>query len=307
MKIVVVIVTYNPKKWLEKCLNSIMQSTIFLETIIIDNKSTDGSPLIIKNKFPEVTLIESNENLGFGRGNNIGIAKAFSDGADYVFLLNQDAWIQPDTITDLMIAHQKEPQFGIVSPMHLNGNGNALDYKFSKYINPERCYNLYSDIFLNIIKKKIYPVNFINAAAWLISRECLEIVGGFNPSFFHYGEDDNYVQRIKFHGFKIGVCPNSIIYHDRETTSENRYFTDDKIVYSRSVILNMSNPINQFFFGKEYKKCYASLCKSLVLFKKKEIIQFFKRIKMLNHLNKKQIIKNREESCKMQPSFLNIK
>lgn len=305
MKITVVIVTYNPKKWLHKCLNSLKQSTVDLEIIVVDNKSTDGSPIIIKNDFPEVILMECFENQGFGKGNNIGIKKAFNDGADYVFLLNQDAWIDSDTITNLIAAHQREPQYAIVSPIHLNGNGDALDYKFSKYISPDRCQNLYSDIFLNVIKEKIYKVEFINAAGWLISRKCLEIVGGFNPSFFHYGEDDNYIHRIKFHHFKLGVFPHSIIYHDREGLSKNSFFEDEKKVYSRNVILKTSNPEINYLFKSEYKKCCILLSKSLISLRVKKIKEALWKIKVLNHLDKKQILKNKLESYKIQPSFLN--
>lgn len=98
MRIAVVILTYNPKKWLHKCLISLEQSTIDLNVIVVDNKSTDGTNHIIKNDFPDVTLVEAKENQGFGKGNNVGIKIAINIGADYVFLLNQDAWIEPDTI-----------------------------------------------------------------------------------------------------------------------------------------------------------------------------------------------------------------
>jgi GT2 family glycosyltransferase len=305
MKIVVVIVTYNPKKWLYKCLSSLQRSTVALQTIVVDNKSTDGSPIIIRKDFPEVILIESQENYGFGRGNNIGIQKAFIDDADYVFLLNQDAWVEPKSIANLITAHQKEPQYGVVSPIHLNGMGDALDYQFSKYIAPDRCPNLYSDIYLNSVKKNIYSAQFVNAAGWLISRKCLEIVGGFNPSFFHYGEDDNYIHRVKLHQLMVGVCPQSIIYHDREHTSKNNFFTDEKIVYRRSIILKISNPGESHTFAEEYKKCIILFLKSLALLRTGKIREALWKINVLNSLGRKQIIKNKLESYKSQPSFLN--
>ena len=62
----------------------------------------------------------------------------------------------------------------------------------------------------------VYDLPFVNAAGWLISKECLMTVGGFDPMFFHYGEDDNYCQRVLFHEFKIGVLPNALMVHDRE-------------------------------------------------------------------------------------------
>ncbi|PBI84133.1 N-acetylglucosaminyl-diphospho-decaprenol L-rhamnosyltransferase [Flavobacterium sp. ACN2] len=306
MKIVVVIVTHNPKKWLHKCLSSLKNSTIDLSIIVVDNKSTDGSPAIIKNDFPEVKLIEEKENKGFGNGNNIGIKKAFNEGADYFFLLNQDAWIEPNTIANLIIAHQKEPQFGIVSPMHLNGKGDALDYKFSLYINPSSCKNIYSDIYLKKIKNSIYEVDFVNAAAWLISRNCIEKVGGFNPSFFHYGEDDNYIQRIKFHSFKLGVLPTCNIFHDRETIlHKNIYFEDEIVSYKRLSVLKFSNPYNNCSFQNEYKKNYMGLAKAIVFLKIGDMKKNILKIKILNQLDKENILKNNNESKKIASSFLN--
>jgi GT2 family glycosyltransferase len=306
MKIVVVIVTYNPKKWLHKCLSSLQRSTVAMQTIVVDNKSTDGSPLIIKGEFPEVILIESDENYGFGRGNNIGIQKALTSGADYVFLLNQDAWIEPNTVANLIAAHQKEPQYGVVSPMHLNGKGDALDYSFSTYINARHCKGLFSDICLGRCATKVYEAEFINAAAWLISRQCIEKVGGFNPSFFHYGEDDNYIQRIKFHGFKIGVFPHTVIYHDREVNSKDQFFTDQKKIYRQSLILKLSNPFRDYSFTREYKKKFYFLFKSILLLKFHHAKSAFCDLIILNSMDKNYIIENKVKSRKIQPSFLKL-
>ena len=77
---------------------------------------------------------EQNKNIGFGKANNIGISLAMKKGADYVFLLNQDAWVEDKTLEKLINIHRKQPKFGIVSPMHLNGKGDELDYNFSKFI-----------------------------------------------------------------------------------------------------------------------------------------------------------------------------
>jgi GT2 family glycosyltransferase len=304
MKVSVVIVTFNGVQWIEKVIKSVFSNTINVEIIIIDNNSADETVSVIK-QYKEINLIESKTNLGFGKANNIGIKKAYESGADYVFLLNQDAWGSSDTIENLVQAHQREPEYGILSPMHLNGMGTGLDYNFSNYIIPSKCKNLYSDIFLNSIQKKIYETEFVNAAAWLISRKCIEIVGGFNPSFFHYGEDDNYVHRVKFHQFKVGIYPTSIIYHDRLNNAKNNYFKDEKRVYSRSMILKISNPRNEYLFEKEYRKGCILLFKALIFFRFKKIKEALWKIKILNHLDKKQIIKNKLESYKMQPSFLN--
>lgn len=214
-KIKIVIVTYNGMLWLPRCLNSIKSNSV----ILVDNNSTDGTVDYVLNNFPEINIIEQKKNIGFGQANNIGISKALNSNEDYVFLLNQDAYLKDDCLDKLVQVHKENKGYGILSPIHLNGNGNRLDEKFSQYVNYIGNRDFYSDFVLNKIKKIVYQVPFVNAAGWLISKECIEKVGGFDPIFFHYGEDDNYCQRLKYHGFKIGVVPEAILLHDRENRS----------------------------------------------------------------------------------------
>ncbi|WP_394758879.1 glycosyltransferase family 2 protein [Flavobacterium sp.] len=303
-KIYVVVITYNPKKWIDVCFKSLQKSSIPVKTIVIDNCSTDGSVDIIKNEFPEVDFIQCEKNLGFGKANNIGIKKAYDSGADYVFLLNQDAWVQEDTIQKLVQVAKLNPQYGIVSPMHLNGDGNAFDYGFSNYIIPSKCKNLLSDIYLNKTEDKLYNTNFINAAAWLLSRRTIEEIGGFSPSFFHYGEDDNYCQRVLYHDLQIGVYPDTQIYHDREQRAKSDYFTDEKLFYKRKIIFEFSNPsskrIKQSFYKFEIKNLYLSLL-SLDFKLCKRIVR---NITVLNTINFSEINKNKELSKKKGIHFL---
>lgn len=308
MKVVVVIVTYNGMQWIEKCLSSILNSSgdFEIETIVIDNHSTDTTVEYIRHNFNSIAIFSESKNLGFGAANNIGIQKALTDGADYVFLLNQDAWVEPETIADLVAAHQKGPGHGIISPMHLNGKGDALDYNFSTYIDARNCKGLFSDMVLGNAATKLYEAEFINAAAWLMSRQCIEKVGGFNPSFFHYGEDDNYIQRIKFHGFKIGVFPHTVVYHDREVNSKKKYFKDEKKSYIQSITLKTSNPLREYTFTKEYKKKFAILFKSVLLLRFHNAKNALCDIMILSRMDKKFIIANKTESRKIQPSFLKL-
>jgi GT2 family glycosyltransferase len=303
MKVSVVIVTYNGDQWIEKVIKSLYSSELEVEIIIIDNNSSDKTVSLIK-KYNEIDLIELKTNLGFGGANNIGLKKAYEAKVDYVFLLNQDAWINSNTISDLVTAHKKNSEFGVLSPMHLNGKGDALDYKFSRYIVPNKCKNLYSDIFLKKAFEKVYEVEFVNAAAWLISSECLEIVGGFNPSFFHYGEDDNYLHRVKFHKLKIGVLPDTTIYHDREYRISNDYFVNPELYFKRQLILNYSNPLLDNSFKKEYKKCYKELIKAFFFMRLTKVKECASEIRILNRLDKKQIIKNKILSENASNSFL---
>ena len=303
-KIDIIIVTFNGMQWIERCLNSILNSSIFVTVIVVDNYSKDGTCEYIKTNFPEVILLKQNENLGFGKANNIGISLAMKNEADYVFLLNQDAWVEYNTIGELVQAHQKEQHFGIVSPMHLNGNGSAFDVNFLNYISGNRCENLVSDMFLNKSKKTIYPIHFINAAGWLISKNCIETVGGFNPSFFHYGEDENYIQRIKYHNFSVGVVINSKIFHDREFRSTNTHFDNILIVFERNIICKASDPFIEFLFGNEYLKLIKNVVRAIFMFEFKGIRSSILKFEILCRINEKELNNNKLISKSIGKSFL---
>lgn len=254
MNVFVIIVTYNPKQWIEKCFSSLRESDILVKTVVIDNGSTDGSQEIIKQRFPEVDFYQSNNNHGFGFANNLGIKIAYDQNADYVFLLNQDAWVEPNTISLLAHKMQEDSSYGVLSPMHLNGQGDALDLNFSNCIPPLGCPELLSNIYLNKNLDKIYECLFVNAAAWLVSRKCIELVGGFSPAFFHYGEDLNYVNRMHFYKIKLGVYPLTKIYHDRKQRKISNYFNDYGIATKINFNCFYADPNAHIsFFGAQVK------------------------------------------------------
>lgn len=250
MKIYTVIVTYNGSKWIEKCLNSLIQSSLSTEIIVIDNASSDETVSIIKKKFPSLNIYESNKNLGFGQANNIGMRQALDENADYVFLLNQDAFVERDTIEELVSVHKANPCFAILSPVHLNGNGTQIDFAFENYTGKNYVSDSFlSDLFLNNVKR-IYASQFINAACWLLPIQTVRKIGGFDPIFFHYGEDVNYCQRVNFHGFKIGFVPSSRIYHDREERVVDK---GDYIFQLRQSIIYLTD-VHNLSFWKVYSK-----------------------------------------------------
>lgn len=214
MKVCAVVVTYNGATWIEKCLQSIVSVPAINDVKVVDNGSSDSTVKIIEAKFPQVDLIRASQNLGFGQANNIAISKGLSQGADFFFLLNQDAWVIKDAVEHLVKIARTFPSFGILSPVHINPVNGDMDYNFTRYISPEHCKGLLSDLYTGTLSP-VYETDFVNAAAWLISRDCIERVGIFDPIFFHYGEDRNYCQRVLYHGLKIGICPAAVVAHDR--------------------------------------------------------------------------------------------
>ena len=212
MNVFVIIVSYNGMSWMRNCLDSCATYPI----ILVDNASTDESVSFIETNYPNVILIKQSKNLGFGQANNIGIRYALDQGAEHLLLLNQDAYLMGSVLEDLITFQKQHPEYGVLSPIHITGDKKKLDKNFSNFMLKEKTGQFYSDFVLGNTLADVYEVPFVNAAAWLISRKCLETVGGFDPLFFHYGEDDNYCQRANYHGFKIGVLPQVYVIHDRE-------------------------------------------------------------------------------------------
>ncbi len=306
MNVYILIVTYNAKPWIQKCLESALTLVKANFILVVDNHSTDDTVAWIQNNFPQINLISLTNNLGFGQANNIGMAKALELGADAVFLMNQDVYLTANTLEALWQQSKQHPEYGILSPMHFNGTGTALDANFSNYIIPSKCPKLYSDAMVGNYQQSIYPLPFVNAAAWLVTKACLKKVGGFNPSFFHYGEDDNYCQRVIYHGFKIGVVPNTKVLHDREQTLNHSYFKDRAIVEKRKAILHYSNPQNKSSFVQEKKKHVKKVIKSILFLRWQQVKRSIMYWQFLKSLPLHTVINNRELSKQTGTSFLNF-
>lgn len=298
-----VVVTYNGSKWLDKCIYSLVNSSVSVNVIVIDNGSNDGTPEKIRQNYPEVEIIEAHQNLGFGKANNIGLKKAYDAGADYVFLLNQDAWVELNAIEKLVEAAKRHPEYGILSPIHLNGSGEKLDKYFINYILPQSCPDLISDMGARKLKKKVYRVDFVNAAGWLISRKAIAMIGGFNPIFFAYCEDDNYIHRLRFHGLEVGIFPHSNMYHDREDRPLSTYFTDQFELELRRIMLKYTNPREKNTIYRFIKHLYKELFLNILMFRGSQIQYSSKMIKTLNRLAP-EIAETKKISEKTGLSFL---
>ncbi|GAA3571925.1 glycosyltransferase family 2 protein [Snuella lapsa] len=277
----VIIVTYNGMKWIHKCLASCKAYDI----IVVDNNSTDGTVRFIQENYPLVKLIQQTENLGFGAANNIGISYAINEGVDYVFLLNQDAYLQEDAIENLIAIHKKHPEYGILSPLQFNGNGSSFDRNFSYFLAYDKNKQFYFDAVINNLGD-IYEVPFVNAASWLISRSTIKLIGGFDPIFFHYGEDDNYCQRVIYNKLKIGVVPSSVVWHDRIFNYDKpqifskSYFIDKERTYK--MMLANINTENGKLISVYRNSIYKHILIAVIKLKLNTILGFIKELKILN-------------------------
>jgi GT2 family glycosyltransferase len=228
-----------------------------VDTVVIDNGSTDQTIQRIRKDYPEIRLLPQNKNLGFGRANNIGMEIALTEGYDFVFLLNQDAWIDSNTIGKLVELSQSHPQYGILSPVHLTGKGDKPDPGFGYYAQIQQLDQL-SD-------KNILPIPFANAALWMIPVSVLKKVGGFSPLFYHYGEDKDFVNRLTYHDYQVGYSPRVFGNHDREYRPlTHQVFLRTEYVYHLSEYANIHhNGLKAFGYGvlAPMKKCLVALFK----------------------------------------------
>lgn len=201
----VVVVTWQYAGCLSACLSSVQrQLGVRLRLIVVDNGSTDGTVSEVRRLAPEAELVENERNLGFGAANNIGIELALGMGAEYVYLLNQDAWYTTEhDLADLVATQRRHPEFGILSPLQVTADEQHVEHGLLYEIWVRRL-PLAEDGALGRVAE-VYDLLGVQAAHWLVTRRCLERVGLFSPSFPHYGEDNNLAMRAMHHGFRVGL------------------------------------------------------------------------------------------------------
>ena len=247
LNIFVVVVTYNGMRnnWIKDCLYSLGKSSYPVNTIVVDNNSSDNTCNFVCQSFPNVTLFQQNKNLGFGQANNIGIKYALKKNADYVLLLNQDATLNPTAVQEMINISDGN---SLISPIHLNGQGNAIDHMFKGSLrNAEN--TLLDDLVIYGEQKDKYETGEICAACWLMPISLIRQIGGFNPIYFHYGEDNNYYQRLLYHKIKPYVATKAFMYHDRLIHGNAEAFNKNKL---HRDLLNITCNINNSFFNIIY-------------------------------------------------------
>jgi len=250
MKIYAIIVTYNAmrRNWADRCLKSLQNST------------TDGTREYIPSHYPDAVWLPQSHNLGFGQANNVGICYVLNHHADYVLLLNQDASLHPDALVHLTKACDGK---SLLSPIQQNGNGTALDKMFKNTLRLAEN-QLLDDLLLGKVLHETYDTGRFAAACWFIPSDIIKTVGGFNPLFFHYGEDDNYYFRTQYYNYKTRIVSRAIMYHDRAEHGNIKLFNHN---YLRRELLNIACNINNSFiqciakWGNQLISCYYNYTK----------------------------------------------
>ncbi len=223
LRLSVIIVNYNGIAFLAECLDSITEHVkLPFEVIVVDNASHDGSPDFIRANYPDVKLIASDENLGFGKGNNLGAKYA---QGDYLLLLNNDTRIS-SAVGPLVQYMKKHKETGILGCRLLNRDG-SVQHSIGYYHTPLRllagwlmpskfswpsCLQLYEKNPL-FYQKSHASVEWITGAFMLIRRDVWDELDGMDPAFFMYMEDVDFCQRARQQGWMTAYSPEVSIIH----------------------------------------------------------------------------------------------
>jgi GT2 family glycosyltransferase len=211
----VIIVNYNNRKYLEKCLESVFNSNYpDLEVVFVDNASTDGSVDLVKKMFGckcSLIIIQNSENLGYAEGNNVGIRHA---SGEYFVLLNNDTEVDRDWISELVRVMGSDICIGAVqsklvsmnSRERLDSAGGFIDrfgFPMERGAQEEDCgqYKIEDEIF------------YAKGAGFAVRRCILKETGLFDKDYFLYFEETDLCWRIWLRGYRIVFAPKSIVYH----------------------------------------------------------------------------------------------
>ena len=244
IKVAVVILNWNRPKDTVGCLESVYElhpGDYSLEVILVDNASTDGSVAAVRS----LRLIQNKENLGYAGGNNVGIRQAIKDGADFVFVLNNDTILDKNALLSLLRAAGEHKDAGIFSPKIYFAKG--FEFHKDRYSKGDlgkviwaaggdwdRDNVLGSNHGVNEVDNnqfdKVREIDFATGAAMFVRREVFEKVGFFNQDYFLYVEDVEFCERAKKGGFKILYVPEAKLWHKVAQSSGigsglNDYFT----------------------------------------------------------------------------------
>jgi GT2 family glycosyltransferase len=226
-----IVVTYNALPWIEPCLESVRGC----ELIVVDNGSSDGTPSLVRERFPEARLIEQ-ENKGLGAGWNAGIEAA---GGSRLFFLNADAWVVGDGIAKLLQVLEREPEAAVVGPRLRYPDGRlqrsvrgfptlwrlSTEYFFLRKLAPKtKLLNaFYGGGFRH---DRELEAEFLMGAALLVRREAIDQVGGLDERFFLFSEEVDWCYRFRQAGWKVIFTPEAEAVHVGGASHAGRLFRE---------------------------------------------------------------------------------
>ena len=267
----VIIVSYKVRYYIEQCLYSVLRSVPDAEIFVVDNDSADGSVEFLRKRFPQVEVIDNGCNAGFGKANNIALAKATGR---YVLFLNPDTVVAERTIPGCIEYMDAHPDTGAVGVRMQYGDGHfALESRRSlptpsvafwhmtgigRLFSHSRVFAKYHLSYLD--RDRECRIDVVSGAYMFIRKEALDKIGGFDEAFFMYGEDIDLSYRILQQGYKNCYLPLPIVHYKGESTNKTSY-RYAKVFY---------DAMNIFFdkHFKRYSRLFAVLVKMVVGVKK---------------------------------------
>lgn len=203
----VVIVTFNGARFIQATLRAVFEQTCPVSgAFVVDNGSTDATLAIVRDEFPRVSITSLRSNNGFGRANNVGIQSALDDGAEYIALVNQDTVLHHGALEGLVTEAEGNPRYGLLGAFQFRYDGHSVDS--ASAVPAQLAADLGNGQLLSV-----YPTSFVPAVAVLIRRRALFEVGGFDPLFFMYHEDQDLCRRLWSQGWLVGVVPRAMTRH----------------------------------------------------------------------------------------------
>jgi len=229
----IIIVSWNTKKYLEECLNSLrtISGNLSTEIIVVDNASADGTPEMVRTQFPDVKLIESGANLGFAKGNNLGIQKATGR---YLCLINSDVNVPPDCLSTMHSYMEQQPTIGVTGPAMLRTDGKVhrSGMRFPT-LWTVALRALYLDSIFDGVKffggflmkdfrfDRITDIEVLDGWFWMVRREALIQVGTLDERFFMYAEDVDWCKRFHMARWRVVFYPTARALHYCGASSAN--------------------------------------------------------------------------------------
>lgn len=257
MQLSVIILNYNVRYFLEQCILSVQKALegIDGEIIVVDNASSDGSCEMMKNKFPQIKLIENATNLGFPKGNNIGVAQA---KGEYICILNPDTVVVEDTFAKILNSKFQIPnsQLGIIGCKLIDGTGNFLPESkrgvptpwvaFTKIFGLYKISNYFGKYYAqHLSDNESGKVDILVGAFMLMKRELYLKVGGFDENCFMYSDDID----LSYLVLKTGK--SNYYYHE---TSVIHYKGESTV--RDGTYMKRFREAMQFFYKKHFKKSW---------------------------------------------------
>ncbi|MCK3684398.1 glycosyltransferase [Maribellus sp. YY47] len=259
MDLSVVIVNYNVKHFLEQCLHAVFRAAknVSTEVFVVDNNSVDGSMELVREKFPQVQLIENKNNQGFSKANNQAIRQA---KGRYILLLNPDTVVEENTFEKTVAFMDQHSEAGALGVKMIDGKGNFLPeskrglptpwvafYKMfglAKIFPKSKKFGKYHLSYLS--ENEIHEVDVLAGAFMLMRKETLDKVGLLDETFFMYGEDIDLSYRIQQAGYKNYYFPETTIIHYKGESTKKGSLNYVKVFYKAMVIF-----VRKHFPGKK--------------------------------------------------------